>query len=173
MRGEPRDPRDFDPRGGPPPNKQGGGPAAQMGNAGGSVQDALANLLQQVTSQGGPSALQNESMKTQVLEALRHNPQLVQSLVQKLPQPSQQQPPQGMPYQQSSTPMPNPNPQGPLSSMPHQQHLPHNQGMQNPPMQGGPMHQVLSCSAMHTQDMVLVTRKIGPWGCMREMGFRM
>jgi hypothetical protein len=170
MRGEPRDPRDFDPRGGPPPNKQGGGPAAQMGNAGGSVQDALANLLQQVTSQGGPSALQNESMKTQVLEALRHNPQLVQSLVQKLPQPSQQQPPQGMPYQQSSMPMHNPN--APMAGMPHQQHLPHNQGMQNPPMQGGPMHQVLTCAAMHTQNTGrftadAVTRKAGPCGCMR------
>ena len=127
MRGEPRDPRDFDPRGGPPPNRQGGGPPAQQGNAGGNVQDALANLLQQVQNQGGPSALQNESMKTQVLEALRHNPQLVQSLVQKMP-PSSQHPPQqqqGMPYPQSSMPVPNPN--TPMPGMSHQQHPPHNQ----------------------------------------------
>jgi len=146
MRGEPRDPRDFDLRGGPPPNRLGGGPPVQQGNLGGNVQDALANLLQQVQSQGGPAALANESMRTQVLEALKHNPQLVQSLVQKMPPSSQLPQQQGMPYPQSSMPqssMPLPNPSvPPMHGMSHQQQPPHNPVMQNAPMPGGPMPQV-------------------------------
>jgi hypothetical protein len=141
MRGEPRDPRDFDLRGGPPPNRLGGGPPVQQGNLGGNVQDALANLLQQVQSQGGPAALANESMRTQVLEALKHNPQLVQSLVQKMPPSSQLPQQQGMPYPQSSMPLPNPS-VPPMHGMPHQQQPPHNPVMQNAPMPGGPMPQV-------------------------------
>jgi hypothetical protein len=85
-------------------------------------------------------------MRTQVLEALKHNPQLVQSLVQKMPPSSQLPQQQGMPYPQSSMPqssMPLPSPSvPPMHGMSHQQQPPHNPVMQNAPMPGGPMPQV-------------------------------
>ena len=140
----PRDPRELDPRNTSLPNRLAGGPPMQQGNPSGNIEGLLANLIQQVQSSGGLQALSNEATRSQVLAALNQNPQLVQALVQKMPQGQQQQQqqqqqvPQGIANQGPPT-MGMPNAPS-IPGMPHNQHasqmnMQNSHPMHNPPPQ--------------------------------------